>query len=78
MRRSHVRNYGERVLKAVGRLAYRCQECEWRGFIRRRGDTISYYEENHWAYQWVRNISAGLLILTISFGLYFLALSVLR
>ncbi len=78
MRRSRTRDYAERVLKTTGRKAYRCQECDWRGFVRRRGDTISYYEQNYRAHQWVRNISTGFLVLIVTLVCYYLMLSLLR
>jgi len=34
LRRSHSRNIYERLQKLVGRLAFRCEKCGWRGILR--------------------------------------------
>jgi hypothetical protein len=78
VRRSRTRDYAERILKAIGNKAYRCEECDWRGFVWRRGGAASYHEENYWAYQWTRRISAVLLILVVIFVCYYLMTVVLR
>jgi hypothetical protein len=34
LRRSHSRNLNERLQKLFGRMAFRCQNCDWRGVLR--------------------------------------------
>jgi len=78
VRRSRTKDYAERILKALGRKAYRCEECDWRGFVARRRDTASYYEENYWAYRWIKRIVVALLALGVILVIYYLAPSLLR
>ena len=78
VRRSRTKDYTERILKALGRKAYRCEECDWRGFVVRRYDTTNYYEENFWAYQWIKHISVALLALVAILAIVYLVRSGLR
>ena len=78
VRRSRTKDYAERILKTLGRKAYRCEECDWRGFVVRRHDAASYYEENYWAYQWIKHISVALLTLVAIFAVFYLVHSPLR
>ena len=33
VRRSHTRGFGERLWKLIGKKAFRCKDCGWRGLI---------------------------------------------
>ena len=78
VRRSRTKDYAERILKALGRKAYRCEECNWRGFVVTRRDTASYYEENYWAYRWIKHISVALPALVAILAIVYLVCSALR
>jgi hypothetical protein len=39
LRRSHSRSLKERFLKLFGRMAFRCQDCDWRGVLRVPGSS---------------------------------------
>ena len=41
LKRSHSRNARERVLKFLGRRAYRCIDCGWRGFLKGKSSRSS-------------------------------------
>ena len=34
LKRSHSRNIKERTLKLFGKMAFRCQDCDWRGILK--------------------------------------------
>jgi hypothetical protein len=44
----------------------------------RRHDAASYYEENYWAYQWIKHISVALLTLVAILAIVYLVRSALR
>ncbi len=66
LRRSHSRNAKEHFLKLFGRMAFRCEACQWRGILKVPGRTVMNARE--WM-KWI--LIYAIMILMI----YLLALS---
>lgn len=66
LRRSHSRNFYERLQKIFGRMAFRCEQCGWRGILRVPG----YYPAT--LREWLRWILTYALI---TLSVFFLAVT---
>ena len=66
LRRSHSRNLNERFQKLFGRMAFRCQNCDWRGILRVPG----YYPET--LSEWLKWI---LIYALMTLAVFFLAMT---
>jgi hypothetical protein len=78
LRRSRTKDYIERALKSVGRKTYRCEECDWRGFVKRKNGEIRYHEENDWTYKFVKVFSSAALALIAILLIFYVMRSLIQ